>query len=167
MPAAKDLRESAQGFLALPRQRGKATCSNKYRRRGWNSLPFVQIFPLNLRCTKHLLKRNIMGFRQKTASSDTHVSALPRGLLSSVPLAPASHHLLGPRLVTSTVSPSPGGHHIPRESSSSPLPAPSYSKRMWQLKSELLEPACLQTSCVFIPRTLGGRESRQVRTARE
>ena len=36
------------------------------------------------------------------------------------------------------------------ESSSFPLPAPSYSaKRMWQLKSELLESeACLQTLCL-------------------
>lgn len=106
---------SAQGFLPCLVSARQATCSNKYWRRGWNSLPFVQIFPLNLRCTKHLLKRNIMGLGREDCLIWTHTSsALPRGLLSSAPLAPASHRVFAlPGWSASTVS-FPGGHHIPR-----------------------------------------------------
>lgn len=50
----------------------------------------------------------------------------------------------------------------------SSLPAPSYSaKRMWQLKSELLEPEACPADPVFIPRTLEAEKAGQVRTARE
>lgn len=77
-------------------------------------------------------------------------SALPRGLLLSAPLAPASHRPFGLPGWSALHGLLPGRpNYIPESSSLLSPPLVILAKRMWQLKSELLsrKPAC--RPCVY------------------